>query len=132
MPTPLVIGVNMQDVAEKAGIFVESHVLQAALGTPVVPLIASKNKGIQELIDAALTVVKLPDTYQPNKPEILAEHRPILKQIQSILKDDTSIYPKEWVATKLLEGDTEITEYIRESFPEEWALIHPIDRKSVV
>lgn len=126
MPTPLVIGVNMQDVAEKAGIFVESHVLQAALGTPVVPLIASKNQGIHELIEAALTVVKSPESYQPNKPEILVEHRPILKQIQSILKDDTSIYPKEWVAIKLLEGDTEITELIRESFPDEWALIHPI------
>ncbi len=126
MPTPLVIGVNMQDVAEKAGIFVESHVLQAALGTPVVPLIASKNQGIHELIDAALTILKLPETYQPNKPEILAEHRPILKQIQSILKDNISIYPSEWVATKLLEGDTEITELIRQSFPDEWTLIHPI------
>lgn len=126
MPTPLVIGVNMQDVAEKAGIHVESHVLQAALGTPVIPLIASKNQGIHELIEAALSIVKFPEIYQPNRPEILAEHRPILKQIETILKDDKSIYPKEWVATKLLEGDVEITDFIRNSFTDEWSFIHPI------
>lgn len=126
MPTPLVIGVNMQDVAEKAGIHVESHVLQAALGTPIVPLIASKNQGIFELIEAALSIVQHPDVYNPNKPEILAEHRPILEEIETILKNHTSIYPKDWVATKLLEGDVEITELIRQSYPDQWASIHPI------
>ncbi len=126
MPTPLVIGVNMQDVAEKAGIRVEAHVLQAALGTPVVSLIASKNQGINQLIDAALSVIETPEIFKPNRPEVLAEHRPILEQIQTILVEDLSIYPKEWVALKLLEGDAEITEFVRQSFPEQWALIHPI------
>jgi ferrous iron transport protein B len=43
MPVRVVVGVNMMDVAERVGIRVETHVLQAALGVPVVPLVASRN-----------------------------------------------------------------------------------------
>jgi ferrous iron transport protein B len=126
MPTPLIVGVNMQDVAERAGIHVETHVLQAALGAPAISLVASKNQGIHELIDAALELIKNSEDYRPNRPEILPEHRPILEEIRSLLNDNTTIYPKDWVATKLLEGDAEITELIRQSSPEEWTLINPI------
>src|SRR5512145_3102338 len=38
LPVPLVIGLNMMDVAEQEGLHVEAHVLQAALGVPVIPL----------------------------------------------------------------------------------------------
>ena len=37
MQQPLVLGLNMLDVAEQHGIHVEPHVLEAALGVPVVP-----------------------------------------------------------------------------------------------
>lgn len=126
MPTPVVIGVNMQDVAERAGIRVESHVLQAALGAPVVPVIASKNQGVRELVDAALLMVKDPAAYNPSRPEILPEHRPILSKIYALLGTDVSIYPQEWVAIKLLEGDAEITELVQTSLPETWEAIHAI------
>ena len=33
-------------------------------------------------------------------------------------------YPQEWVAIKLLEGDTEITELVRTSLPETWEAIN--------
>lgn len=41
---PLVVGLNMLDVAEQHGVHVEPHVLAAALGVPVIPLVASKNQ----------------------------------------------------------------------------------------
>jgi ferrous iron transport protein B len=52
LPAPLVIGLNMTDVAERHGIYIEPHVLAAALGMPVVPLVASKNQGLRELVEA--------------------------------------------------------------------------------
>ena len=46
LPTPVVLGLNMMDVAEAQGIRVEPHVLEAALGLPVVPLVATRNCGV--------------------------------------------------------------------------------------
>src|SRR3972149_10892154 len=45
LPVPIVVGLNMLDVAERHGLRVEPHVLAATLGGPAVPLIASENKG---------------------------------------------------------------------------------------
>ncbi|HQF46357.1 MAG TPA: FeoB small GTPase domain-containing protein, partial [Anaerolineaceae bacterium] len=41
LEAPLVVALNMMDVAEQEGIVVDAHVLEAALGLPVVPMIAS-------------------------------------------------------------------------------------------
>lgn len=126
MDTPVVIGVNMQDVAEREGIFIETHVLEAALGLPVVSLIATKNQGIQDLVDVAIKVAENPTSYSPNRPEILPEHRPILHEIKTLLCEGLPGYPNDWVAIKLLEGDTEITTLVRQSLPSAWEPIHDL------
>ncbi|MFH1908740.1 MAG: ferrous iron transport protein B [Chloroflexota bacterium] len=126
MPVRVVVGVNMMDVAGQAGIHVETHVLQAALGVPVVPLVASRNQGVSELIDAALLLMKNPDDFAPNRPEIRAEHRPVLAEIRSLLSGKIPLYPEDWTAIKLLEGDAEITEMVRQSAPEAWERIHAL------
>jgi ferrous iron transport protein B len=126
MPVWVVVGVNMMDVAEQAGIHVETNVLQAALGVPVVPLVASRNQGVSELMDAALRLVKNPAEFTPNRPEIRAEHRPVLAEISSLLNGKIPLYPGDWTAIKLLEGDVEITEMVRGSAPEAWDRIHTL------
>jgi ferrous iron transport protein B len=50
--TPVVLALNMLDVAEAQGIQIELHVLEAALGLPVVPMVATRNQGPDELIAA--------------------------------------------------------------------------------
>ena len=50
LPVPVVIGLNMMDVAEQHGIHVEPHVLQAALGTPVVRWSRAR-AGLDELVE---------------------------------------------------------------------------------
>jgi ferrous iron transport protein B len=126
MPVRVVVGVNMMDVAEQAGIHVETHVLQAALGVPVVPLVASRNQGVSELLDAALHLLKNPDDFVPNRPEIRAEHRMVLAEIRSILGGKMPFYPEDWIAIKLLEGDAEITAKVCQSTPETWERIHAL------
>lgn len=83
---PLVIGLNMLDVAEQHGLHVEPHVLAAALGVPVIPLVAAKNQGIKELVDAALAVAADPSAQTANRPTIRPEHRPVLEAIEEILR----------------------------------------------
>ncbi len=126
MPVRLVVGVNMVDVAKQIGLHVETHVLQAALGLPVVPLVASHNQGIIETIEAALHVLENPDDFTPNRPEIRAEHQQVLADIHALLGEKTQPLPKDWVAIKLLEGDAEITTLVRQTTPEIWGPINAL------
>lgn len=126
MPVKVVIGVNMTDIATRAGIRVEAHVLQAALGVPVVPLTATRNQGVNELMRAAVNLVKNPHGFSPNRPEIRADHRPVLAEIDALLSGVHLAYPKEWMAIKLLEGDTEIIESVRLCVPEVWDRIQSL------
>ncbi|HTY01050.1 MAG TPA: ferrous iron transport protein B [Bacteroidota bacterium] len=49
---PLVVALNMVDAAQHAGITVNSRILARELGVPVVPTVATKRGGIQELKSA--------------------------------------------------------------------------------
>ena len=127
LSVPVVVGLNMMDVAERHGIRVEPHVLEAALGVPVVPLVASRNQGMRELMDAAERLAENPAVFAPNRPAIREEHRPILEKIHSLIADQVPPpYPADWVALKLLEGDAEITALIQQAAPQAWERIHPI------
>jgi ferrous iron transport protein B len=49
---PTVIALNMVDLAERDGLVLEPHALQAALGVPVVPTVAVRRRGLAELAAA--------------------------------------------------------------------------------
>jgi len=64
----VVLGLNMTDVAEQQRMYIEPHVLEAALCLPVVPMVASKNQGMRELVEAVDRLVSDPDIYDPHRP----------------------------------------------------------------
>jgi ferrous iron transport protein B len=84
LPVPVVVGLNMVDVADAHGLHVDANVLEAALQLPVIELVASKGRGISQLVDAALAFVDRPETYQPNRPVVRAKHRPVLASLVPI------------------------------------------------
>ena len=45
LQTPLVVALNMMDVAAQEGVLVDAALLQSALGLPVVPMVASRAQG---------------------------------------------------------------------------------------
>ena len=128
LPVPVVLGLNMLDVAEQQGIHVEPHVLEAALGLPVVPMIATKNKGVQELVQAVESIAHQKAAYSPHRPEIREDHKVVLRQIQQLIGSHAPApYPPGWVALKLLEGDEEITRMMQGQLGEaDWAQVHNI------
>lgn len=128
LPAPVVVGLNMVDVAEQQGVRVEPHVLEAALGLPVVPMTATKNKGVQELVQAIERVARHPEAYAPQRPEIRQDHKAILNQLEQIIADHTPPpYPPNWVALKLLEGDGQVTQMMQERLDEaKWTRVHSI------
>ena len=48
---PVVVALNMVDVAQSQGVHVDPHRLAACLGCPVVPLVASRGDGVRALIE---------------------------------------------------------------------------------
>ena len=128
LSVPVVLGLNMTDVAEQQRMHIEPHVLEAALCLPVVPMVASKNQGTRELAEAVDHLVRDPDGYDPCRPGIREDHQAVLSQIQEIIaKQVPEPYPEDWVALKLLEGDKEITRMMQERLsPEKWQQVHAI------
>ena len=131
LPAPLVIGLNMMDVARQEGFEIEPPVLAAAIGVPVIPMIASRGQGVHELVDAALAIVRHGPAAEPNRPEIRQDHREVLVTLQTIIEDHVpDPYPVDWVALKLLEGDREITALMQEALsPESWTDVQSVLRQ---
>jgi ferrous iron transport protein B len=127
LPTPLVLGLNMMDVARQQGFEIEPHVLEAALGLPVVPLVATKNQGLRELMNMVDRLVENPKVFTPSRPTIRENHQAVLDELHDLLAGQVpEPYPVDWVTIKLLEGDVEITEMVCQSVPERWSRIHAL------
>lgn len=107
---PVVLALNMLDVAEAQVIQIEPHVLEAALGLPVVPMVATRNQGLAEIVAAIGHLACNPDTFQPVRPQIAAPHRRELDQLKEMVAGQVPApFDPDWVALKLLERDAEIT-----------------------
>ncbi|HEY68741.1 MAG: ferrous iron transport protein B [Chloroflexi bacterium] len=131
LPAPVILALNMMDVAQQEGFRIEPEVLEAALGVRVVPMVATKNVGVHELLAAIDEVAHDMDDYAPKRPEVRADHQDVLAQIETLIEGYVpEPYPQDWVALKLLEGDREITQLMQEHLPEErWQSVYDILRQ---
>ncbi len=113
MDAQVVIALNMFDEAQERKISFDLEKLSEKLGVPVIPTIASKNKGIDELIQKAVTLSE-----QPVKPAVKPDYGPEINQeiarLTAFLTDQNLDYPASWLAVKLLENDKELEEYVRQ------------------
>ncbi|HEX8990629.1 MAG TPA: ferrous iron transport protein B [Anaerolineales bacterium] len=118
LSAPMVIALNMMDVASQEGVQVEPAVLQAALGLPVVPMSASHASEATDLVRAVQSILAGEQTPAAKRPEIRPDHRAALDQILELVAEHVpEPYPADWVALKLLEGDSEITRLMQQSVP---------------
>lgn len=120
LPVPIVLALNMTDVAEQEELYIEPKVLEVALGIPVVPMAASKGVGVAELQETILRMSRHELPYTPKRPSILPAHQPVLEQLRGLIdKYVPAVYPPDWVALKLLEGDEELSRLIDAATPPE-------------
>ena len=131
LPTPLVVAMNMMDVAAQEGIRVEPEVLEAALGVPVVPITATHSDGVRDLMRIVEETLDGRCRRKPNLPEIRSDHREVLAEIlRQISNQVPPPYPSNWVALKLLEGDAEITRIMQNVLSEEkWKAVYEVLRQ---
>ncbi len=109
---PMVIALNMVDVARSRGIEVDAGALSDRLGVPVVPTVGHRGRGVDDLVEAAVAASRrngagagVPIFYGHELDGVLDE---LVRELQRI---DGTIAPerRRWVALKLLERDAGVT-----------------------
>ncbi|WP_290144283.1 ferrous iron transport protein B, partial [uncultured Parasutterella sp.] len=103
---PMVVVVNMLDVAKTHGLEINLEKLQDELGCPVVGIVASRKKGIEELKQALDKQLSEPEA-AANPIVFSADIENAITKIGAILAKQ-AIPRSRWVAEQLVEGDAEI------------------------
>ncbi|MDT8899778.1 ferrous iron transport protein B [Anaeroselena agilis] len=109
---PVVLALNMTDVAEKMGLKIDDALLSRKLGIAVVRTVGNRNRGTDDLlktvVDAAAENERQPFTLYYG-PEIEAK----IEAVAGALAALTEIkYPLRWLAIKLLENDRDVNRAI--------------------
>ena len=109
---PMVVALNMMDEMRGNGGTVDVNAMEAMLGVPVVPISASKNEGVDELVRHAIHICKYQEV--PLRQDFCdanehggAVHRAI-HAVCHLIEDHAaeSGLPLRFAACKLLEGDS--------------------------
>lgn len=106
MGVPMLVVLNMTDIAEAKGMRIDVPGLAARLGCPVVPVVAAQGKGIGELARAIVVAAReqpVPTAeirYDSRLEQAIAQLEPRLAGIAAQSGDRP-----RWLATRLLEGD---------------------------
>jgi len=117
---PMVIALNMIDVAQDRGISLDAQKLSALLNVPVIPIIARSGKGTPELMAAALDLAR---KSAPWDPLYISYGEDVDLALQTMAQRITTAgfmtdsYAPRWLALKYLEGDSQIREKGRRTDP---------------
>ncbi len=129
---PMVLALNMMDEVRGNGGTIHINEMEEMLGIPVIPISASKNEGVDELIDHALHVAEYCE--RPGRTDFCdngshggSVHR-CLHGIMHLIEDhaETAGIPVRFAATKLIEGDERIEEALKLSQNEKELMEHII------
>lgn len=109
MNIKVVIALNMSDELEKKGDILDYVALGKMIGIPIIPTIASKGKGINDLFDKIIEVYEDKDSivrhihinYGNTIENAIAKIQPLIKQN----KDIADKFSSRYISIKLLESD---------------------------
>ena len=111
MDTPVVVALNMMDEVVGNGGAIDVNRMESMLGVPVVPISASQNQGVDELIKHAIHIAKYQE--KPTQQDFCspedhggAVHR-CLHAVEHLIEDHaiSADLPLRFSACKLIEGD---------------------------
>lgn len=108
---PLILALNMVDVAEGRGIKVDHDALSVQFGVPVVPMVARSGKGITALLDKVVEEASSSPEWVNAPMSYGMDIDSGLDRISSIIEKSHAFdkkYPSRWRALKCLEGDSQI------------------------
>jgi ferrous iron transport protein B len=117
LQVPIVLAMNMMDVAKSQGIEIMPVVLGARLALPVVPITAIENEGIENLLSVAITEAREKRTNVAH-PELRNSIKHAQSKISALLgRFVHEPYRTDWIALKLLEDDPEVLKLVKSWVP---------------
>ena len=118
MNVPMVVALNMMDELTGNGGTVDVNAMESMLGVPVVPISASKNQGVDELVRHAVHIARYQE--RPLRQDFCspedhggAVHR-ALHAVRHLIEDhaERAGLPARFAASELIEGDERIAEQL--------------------
>jgi ferrous iron transport protein B len=125
---PMVIALNMMDEVRANEGYIDIKKLSSELGLPIVPISASKNEGIDELIETVIDTAakkKMPQRIDFCSGEV---HKAI--HAVSHLVEGKALehgFSPRFAATKLIEGDPDLTEHLKITNKENDIICHFVE-----
>ncbi len=104
MGVPMVIALNMMDIARKRGIQLDMERLSEQMGCPVAPIVATSGEGLDELKRQIRLIADKPPTagFQVAHEDTVEQ---AIAELQPALEANANQAGCRWLALKLLEGD---------------------------
>lgn len=127
---PMVIALNMMDEVENNGGTIHINEMEKLLGVPVIPISASKNQGVHELVEHAVHIARYQES--PLRQDFCraddhggAVHR-CLHAIMHLIEDHANHaqIPLRFAATKLIEQDSLVQNALKLSENEQATVRH--------
>lgn len=118
LEVPLVLAMNMSDMAEKKGQDMDYTKLAELLGVAIVPTVGNKNKGTKELLETIVKVYKGKIKTKGVRIDYGPELREEMNKLDKVVKRDISLvgrYPLRWLIVKMLENDSLVLDILSKS-----------------
>ncbi|KXG44309.1 ferrous iron transport protein B [Tepidibacillus decaturensis] len=108
---PVVMSLNMMDVAKAYGISIDVEKMEQRLGIPIIPMSARKGEGYQEFIKVIQSPLSPPQFALKYDPQI----EEALRQIESIIGQlpEFKNHNYRWIALQLLEGNSVVEQLVQ-------------------
>lgn len=109
---PLVIALNMFDEAEAMGLRVNAERLAQLLGVPAVATVATRGRGVGQLLEAVADAVHRRGQSLSFKVALDPPIEEEIRRVADLLRGRNGLtdrYPLHWLACKLLEGDSALS-----------------------
>lgn len=104
LDTPVVVALNMIDVADRHGVHIDAHGLSRRLGCPVIPLVASRGEGVRALHDAIEVAARQSNGRE--RPVLPNGSEAVVAALTAQLRNEGLPHAR-FLAAALLEGDRE-------------------------
>lgn len=105
MGIPTVVAVNVMDEAARLGVRIDGPCLQSLLGVPVLPLVASKGRGVRSVFLAAFRAAR--EQRRPARPRYSPMIERHVEQLSRLLDALSPGCSSETAALRLLQADPE-------------------------
>ncbi len=129
MDTPLIIVLNMMDMVARQQLTIDVKAMEEMLGVPIVPMVGSKGKGKEELLQMIIDVASKQKKSAPRSIPYQDDIEEAIGEIAAMITTNPlPTLPKRWLAIKMLERDDSLLETLSQADPAPEVFKHDVDR----